>query len=122
MAEVTDLVDASSMNTVDLAGLAGATGEFDIGVLSPPRAAATQQLVINTNATAVTLTSATEAVAPSPTTATLAIGTTQQTQNGNSTPQDTNRDPVPESSGGETIPGAIDAVIRIVIPNPGGEE
>ncbi len=123
MAEATDLVDASSMNTVDLAGLAGATGEFNIGMLAPPRAATTQQLVINTNATAVTLTSATEAVAPSPSAATLGIGTTQQTQNqATSNTQDTNRDPVQESSGGETISGAIGAVIRIVISNPGGGE
>lgn len=123
MAETADLIDATAMGTVDLAGLAGTTGEFDIGVLAPPRAATTQELVLSTNATAVTLTSATEAVAPSPAGATLNIGTTQQTRDqATSTTQDTNRDPVQESSGGETISGAIGAVITIVISNPGGGE
>lgn len=123
MAEVTDLIDAAAMRTVDLAGLAGTTGEFDIGVLAPPRAETTQDLVISTSSTTVTLTAATEAVAPSPTSTTLDIGTRQQSEDqATSSTQDTNRDPVQESAGGETISGAIGAVIRIVISNPGGEE
>lgn len=123
MQEAADLVGASSITTVDLGGLAGATGEFDLGMVSPPRAQTTQDLEITSSVTRGTLTSATEAVAPSPTGATLDLGTTQQGQEQATTAtQDTNRDPVQESGGQDTVSGAVGAVIRIVISNPGGGE
>jgi hypothetical protein len=123
MAETADLLGASALTTVDLAGLAGTTGEFDIGLLAPPRASTTDDLEVTTGSTGLTLTSATEAVAPSPTGATLDLGTTQQSlDQATSTTQDTSRDPVQESSGTDTVSGAIGTVIRIVISNPGGEE
>jgi hypothetical protein len=123
MAETSDLVDASSSTTTDLTALAGATGEFDLGVFAPPRAQTTQDLDVTANVTSVTLTSATEAVAPSPAGGTLNLGTTQQSRNqATSTTQSTNRDPVQESSGQDNVAGALGAVIRIVISNPGGGE
>lgn len=122
MAETTDLLDASSSSTTDLTTLAATTGEFDLGVVAPPSAQTTQDLDLTGNVTSVALTSATEAVAPSPTGATLDLGTTQQSQDqATSTTQSNTRDPVQESSGTDTASGAIGAVIRIVISNPGGE-
>ncbi len=118
MSDVTDMIDASAATTVDLAGLASTTGEFGMGFVAPPQAGTTQDLFVSP-----TLTAATEAVAPSPTGATLNLGTTQQGQGqATSQTQDTNRDAVPESTGGDAVSGAIGAIIRIVIPNPGGEE
>jgi hypothetical protein len=93
-------------------------------MIAPPAAATTQDLLPQnqTNAGAtptVSLSMATEAVAPSPSGATLGLGTTQQSQNqANSQTQDTNRDPVQESTGKDGTGGA-GAVIRIVIPRPG---
>jgi hypothetical protein len=67
-------------------------------------------------ATAVSLATATEAVAPSPSGATLGNTTTQQSQLLSSS--DTSRDPVQESTSTETVSGASGAVISIVIPRP----
>jgi len=120
MTEASDLLTASGVTTSDLGGLASTTGEFDIGMIAPPRANTTDDLTINTAANRVTLVGATEAVAPSPTGATLNQGTTASTTT--TTTQSTNRNPVPESSGQDTVTGAIGAVIRIVISNPGGGE
>jgi len=122
MAENADLLAASSGTTTDLTALAGATGEFDLGVVAPPRVQTTQDLDLTANVTTITLTSATEAVAPSPTGGTLNLGTTQQSRDqATTTTQSTNRDPVQESNGQDTVSGAIGAIIRIVISNPGGE-
>jgi hypothetical protein len=44
------------------------------------------------------------------------LGRTQSTQ-----PQQTNRDPVPESGDQDTV-GSVGTQIRIVIPRPGGEQ
>ena len=65
----------------------------------------------------ISLATATEAVAPSPITATLSNTTGQQsrTQAGS----DTARDAVQESAGTETVGGLLGAVISIVIPRPG---
>jgi hypothetical protein len=123
MAEATDLVDAAASTTTDLSTLASTTGEFDLGVVAPPRANTTDDLNLTASSSTVTLTSATEAVAPSPTGGTLDLGTTEQSkEQATSSTQDTNRDPVQESSGTDSASGAIGAVIRIVITNPGGEE
>lgn len=122
MAETADLVDASSSSTTDLTALAGATGEFDLGLVAPPRATTTDDLNLTASSSTVTLTSATEAVAPSPTGGTLDLGTTQQSKDqATTTTQSNTRDPVQESGGTDTVSGAIGAVIRIVISNPGGE-
>ena len=67
--------------------------------------------------TTVTLATATEAVAPSPTAVTLIHTTGQQSLTRASS--DTGRDPVQESAGTETVAGPAGAVISIVITRPG---
>jgi hypothetical protein len=87
-------------------------------VIAPPAAGTTQDLLPPTGvAPTVSLATATEAVAPSPSGATLGNTTTQQTQAQGSS--DTSRDPVQESTGTETVSGGSGAVISIVIPRPG---
>ncbi|HUP53223.1 MAG TPA: CsgG/HfaB family protein [Longimicrobiales bacterium] len=115
MLEATNLVDASATSTVDLTGVAAATGEFGIGALAPPTASTTQELLVGG-----TLTNVTEGVAPTPTGTTLDLGSTDQSTTETNT--GTTRDPVQESQGQETVSGTADAQIRIVIQRPGGEE
>ena len=115
MLEATNLVDASATSTVDLTGVAAATGEFGIGALAPPTASTTQELLVDG-----TLTNVTEGVAPTPTGTTLDLGSTDQSTTETST--GTTRDPVQESHGQETVSGTAEAQIRIVIQRPGGEE
>jgi tetratricopeptide (TPR) repeat protein len=118
MVQTSDLIDASAASTTDLVEVAATTGEFGVGVIAPPTAGTTQDL-LPTGGTGptVSLATATEAVAPSPTGATLSNTTTQQTQAQASS--DTSRDPVQESTGTETVSGGTGAVISIVIPRPG---
>jgi tetratricopeptide (TPR) repeat protein len=111
MAETVDLVDAARSTTSDVRDLAMTTGEFGAGVLAPPRATLTDNLIVSG-----TLSTVTEAVAPAPTGGTIDLGTTQS----NTTA--TTRDPVQESRGGDTVTGGTQAQIQIVIQNPGGEE
>jgi tetratricopeptide (TPR) repeat protein len=115
MLEATNLVDASATSTVDLTGVAAATGEFGIGALAPPTASTTQELLVDG-----TLTNVTEGVAPTPTGNTLDLGSTDQSTTETNT--GTTRDPVQESQGQETVAGTAEAQIRIVIQRPGGEE
>lgn len=116
MVETADLLDASSATTGDLADVASTTGEFGVGLIAPPAAGTTQDLLPPAGTTTVTLATATEAVAPSPSGFTLAHNTSQQSQT--QTSSDTTRDPVQESSGTETAAGSAGAVISIVIPRP----
>jgi len=64
-----------------------------------------------------TLGTASEGVNPTPTTNTLGAGATTTTTTG---PTQTTRDPVQESTGGETVTKTAKAQIRIVIKRPGG--
>jgi tetratricopeptide (TPR) repeat protein len=112
MAEATDLFDASGSTTADVRDLAAARGEFGVDLLAPPRAATTEDLLV-----AGTLSTVTEAVAPTPTGETLGTGTTGSTDTSSTT-----RDPVQESRGGETVTGTAQAQIQIVIQNPGSGE
>ena len=120
MAETADLADASATSTVEVAEVASATGEFGVGMVAPPSAGTTQDLLPSVGANTATLGSVTDAVAPSPTASTLDLGTSDQSKDqANSQTQDTNREPVQESSGQETVGGALGAIIRIIIPRPG---
>jgi tetratricopeptide (TPR) repeat protein len=119
--ETTDLLAASAASTADLVEVASTTGEFGVGLIAPPEARTTQDLlpqVGRSTTPMVSLATATEAVAPSPSRSTLGLGTTEQTQS--RTASDTGRDPVQESGGTETVAGGGGAVISIVIPRPGG--
>lgn len=146
-AEAGALIDAASMNTADLAGIASTTGELGGGLLTPPDANTTQDLtslgiapqaplgpgadpandpgqatIVSTTAIQ-TLTNVFEGVDPTPTATTLGWGTAEQSQN--PTPEQTqpaNRDPVQEVQNTETVPATAQAQIRIVIRRPGGEQ
>jgi hypothetical protein len=118
MAETTSLMNASAAGTDELVTVASTTGELGVGLVAPPDARTTQDLLPSTGAARIiSLAIATEAVAPSPTSATLSNTTSQRTQTNSSA--DTGRDPVQEASGTETTGGAQGAVISIVIPRPG---
>jgi hypothetical protein len=118
MVQTADLIDASAASTADLSDVASTTGEFGVGMIAPPVAGTTQDLLPpNTVTPTVSLATATEAVAPSPSGATLGNTTSQQTQS--QTSSNTSRDPVQESTGAETVSGGAGAVISIVIPRPG---
>jgi hypothetical protein len=142
MAETAALTDASTMATVDLAGIASATGETGAGLFAPPSATTVQGLTSigisdpsplgagsttdggTTQVTSAlgTLTNVAEGVDPTPTAGTLGLGSAQQTQNPTpSQSQPTDREPVQEVTGVET-PLASDATIRIVITRPGGDQ
>ena len=118
MVETTSLMDASAASTSGLVDVASATGEFGVGLIAPPEARTTQDLLPPAGTTTtVSLSTATEAVAPSPTGTTLgnATGQHSRTQSGS----DTSRDPVQESNGSDAVAGPAGAVISIVIPRPG---
>jgi Tfp pilus assembly protein PilF len=117
IAEASSLLEASAASTSGLIDVASATGEFGVRFIAPPQARTTQDLlprVVTT--TTVSLATATEAVAPSPSATTLGNTTTEQSQL--LTSSDTSRDPVQESTSTETVSGPSGAVISIVIPRP----
>jgi Tfp pilus assembly protein PilF len=117
MAEASGLVDVSAEETGGLVDVASRTGEFGIGFIAPPEARVTQDLLPPARVpTALTLATATEAVAPSPTGITLSHTIDQQSQT--RTSSDTSRDPVQEVAGTETVSGPSGAIISIVIPRP----
>jgi tetratricopeptide (TPR) repeat protein len=128
MAEVADLLDAASLNTADLGGLAASTGELGVGAFGPPTASVTQDLgvvstgdltgVSGTTSLSGTLDRVTQGVAPRPTTGTLDKGPTESTDGDTNT--STTRDPVQDSGGAETLPGTVDTQVTIVIQRPGG--
>lgn len=145
MAEASALVDASTTSTTDLGGLAGATGESGSNVFGPPPASVTADLsslgissptpvgagsspeegeqTTSTASVPSVLTNATEGVDPTPTSSTLDLGSAGLSRN--PTPdqtQPTSRDPAQEASGQETIPGTSEALIRIIIQRPGGQQ
>jgi tetratricopeptide (TPR) repeat protein len=119
--ELSDLLDASSTTTADLSDLAGSTGELGVGLVAPPSAVVTQDLTSSGQGDVRnTLSSVTEAVSPTPSASTLDLGSTKQGSNqATQQTQDTNRDPVQESQGQETVPGTTGAEIQIVIQRPG---
>jgi len=120
MSRLSDLQEATSVTTTDLGGLAGSTGELGVGLFAPPAAITTRDLSTSTTDRTGTLSSVTQAVAPTPTGGTLDLGSTQQGRDQASRQtQDTNRDPVQESQDQETVPGTADATIEIVIQRPG---
>ncbi len=127
------------MSPNSLAALAAETGELGLDFLAPPSAGTIEDLVTaggpaqpvgpgqpgdqtqTTVDNSGTLTNVTEGVAPTPTGTTLDLGSTDQTQDqATQQTQDTNRDPVQESQGQETVSAIAEAVIRIVIQRPGG--
>lgn len=145
MAEAAALVDASSTSTSDLADLAGNTGETGSSLFGPPPVSTTSALSdlglggaepVGAGATeeddpgqtsslgiSGTLTNVTEGVNPTPTSTTLDLGSIGLSQN--PTPeqsQPTDRDPTQEALGQESISSTAEALIRIIIPRPGGEE
>ena len=121
MSDLQSMVDASAASTSDLTDLAGGTGEFGVGVLAPPTVATTQDLQQDPQLSG-TLSSVTEQVAPTPTSNTLDLGSTQQGQSQSSSQTSATRDPVQEAQGQESVPSASQTQIRIVIPAPGGGE
>lgn len=126
MSRLSDLLDASSVTTADLGGLAGSTGELGIGAFAPPSASTTQDLEASTfdesGSLGGTLSNVTEGVAPTPSASTLDLGSTQQGRDqATQQTQDTNRDPVQESQDQETVPGTVDTEIQIVIQRPGAQ-
>jgi tetratricopeptide (TPR) repeat protein len=120
MSDLQNLIDASARSTGDLSRANG-SDELRIGILAPPSVATTRDLQLERTQTA-TLTSVTEGVAPTPTGSLLDLGSTRESQSLTTSQTDTTRDPVQESQGQETLSGAAEAQIRIVIPQPGGEE
>jgi len=117
MGEVANLLDAGSMTTADLGGLAGTTGELGLGAFGPPTASVTADL--GSTALSGTLEHVTQSVAPRPTAGTLDKGPTDTSDSSGDT--STTRDPVQEAGGAETLPGTVDAQVTIVIQRPGAE-
>jgi tetratricopeptide (TPR) repeat protein len=123
MAETLALLDASATSTDDLAGLASTTGETGAGVLAPPAANTIETTDEDDTGSTFTLDNVAEGVDPTPTSGTLDLGSTDQTQDQiTQTTQDTNRDPVQEAQDQETVPGTAEAQIRIVIRRPGDDQ
>ena len=129
MAEAAALVDASSTSTSDLSDLASTGGESGATALGPPPSTTTQDLSGvgvddgSTTTTMGTLSNVSEGVNPTPTSSTLDLGSAGIARN--PTPeqtQPTERDPTQEASGQESISGTSEALIRIIIQRPGGDE
>jgi tetratricopeptide (TPR) repeat protein len=146
--EASAMLDAATTSTSDLATIAGSTGEFATGFLAPPLATTTQSLTTvgvpdpapvgagsspSTDPGAVpaptnrntfkTLTNVAEGVNPTPTALTLGLSSSDLVENPTTEQtQPSNRDPVQEVSGSESVDGTLDAQIRIVIQRPGGEQ
>jgi tetratricopeptide (TPR) repeat protein len=101
MYDLQNLIDASGRSTGDLSRTVSGSDE---------------------RTQTATLTNVIEGVAPTPTGSLLDLGSTRESQNLTTSQTDTTRDPVQESQGQETLSGGAEAEIRIVIPQPGGEE
>jgi hypothetical protein len=114
----TNMADASSSTTTDLVSLAGATGETGRdGALGPP----TEQTTGRGADFGGTLRNLTEGVAPTPTTNTLDLGSTDLSREETRQRAATDRQPIAETTGGERLGVDGRATIRLVIPRPGGE-
>lgn len=145
MAEAAALIDASSTSTADLSDLAATTGETGSTLFGPPPLSTTAGLsdmglgdadpvgagateegdagATTTVGSTGTLTNVTEGVNPTATSTTLDLGAAGLA--GNPTPeqsQPTDRDPIQEALGQESISSTTEALIRIIIQRPGGEE
>ena len=143
MAEAAALIDASSTTTSDLSDLASTTGETGTTVFGPPPSTTTQDLsglgvtetgpvgagatsdedTGGTTTTMGTLSNVTEGVNPTPTSSTIDLGSAGIARN--PTPEQTQpseREPTQEALGQETVPGTSEALIRIIIQRPGGDE
>jgi hypothetical protein len=145
--EASAMADADATSTSDLATLAGSTGEFTTAFFAPPLATTTQSLTTlgvpdpapvgagsspttdpgatttTTRSTFQTLTNVSEGVSPTPTALTLGLSSSDLVENPTSEQsQPSSRDPVQEVAGSESVQGAAEAQIRIVIQRPGGEQ
>ena len=146
-AEAAAMMDAEGTSTSDLATIAGAGGEFSTGLFGPPLATTTTSLAglgvpdpapvgagsnpANDPGAAAptarnafkTLNNVHEGVFPTPTALTLGLSSSELVENPTpSQTQPADRDPVQEVAGSETVQGAAQAQIRIVIQRPGGEQ
>ena len=141
MAEASALVNASATTTTDLGSIVASSGEFG-GFFGPPPAPVTNDLTpigiddqvpVGAGATtddgssvagaSSTLTGVILAIDPTLTTSILDQGSAGQSRNPTpSQTQPTSRDPVQEAVGQETISGTAEALIRIIIQRPGGEQ
>lgn len=133
MAEVAALTAAAASNTIDIATLAGATGETGTSMLSPPTASTTTGLDglglgdspvgagatdgQATGLTVNTLRNIAESVDPMP--GTIDLGSSGS---GGGQTADATRDPVQEGQNTETVTNTGAAQIRIVIRRPGSGE
>jgi tetratricopeptide (TPR) repeat protein len=122
-AQTSDMDVATTTSTTDIATTAATTGETGTtSSVAPPTSTTTGVTTTTggttTSPTSGTLSGASEAVSPTPTSSTLDLGSTQSD---NQTQQQTseNRDPVQESQGQEGVSTAAAAQIRIVIKRPG---
>lgn len=145
MAEAAALVEAAGTSTSDLSDLASTTGETGSSLFGPPPVSTTASLSdmglgdaepvgagasedgddggTTTVGFRGTLTNVTEGVNPTPTSTTLDLGSAGLSQN--PTPeqsQPTDREPTQEALGQESIASTTNALIRIIIQRPGGEE
>jgi tetratricopeptide (TPR) repeat protein len=117
--------DAATTTTAEIATTAAATGETtSSGAVAPPTTTttgATTSSSSSTTQTAQTLSGASEAVNPTPTSQTIDLGSTQQSDNQTQqTTSEDRSDAVQESQGQENVTTAATAQIRIVIRRPGG--
>lgn len=120
------LEDAATTGTDEVQQVATTTGEVGGGTVAPPPpsttgATGTAGESSTTASTSGTLQGASEGVNPTPTSSTLDLGSTQQSENQTQQSTGETRDPVQESQGQDT-PTTTKAQIRIVIKRPGGGE
>ncbi len=141
MAEASALVDASNTSTTGLGSIAAGGGEFG-GFFGPPAAPVTEDLSslgigprspVGAGASSgdgstisgvtSTLTGVIHSIDPPLTATTIDQGSAGQSRN--PTPEQTQvtgRDPAQEALGQENIPGTAQALIRIIIRRPGGDQ
>lgn len=123
--EIESLQFASEVPIEQIIELASA-GEFGTSVVGPPPATGAEPLVrpgdpiTTVSGTPSTLSGASDAVNPTPTSGTLDVGSTRP--DGQSEQTGEQRDPVQESQSQERVTSTATAQIRIVIRRPGGED
>ncbi|MDX1494753.1 MAG: hypothetical protein R3253_11865, partial [Longimicrobiales bacterium] len=143
MAEASALIDASTTTTADLGGLAGTTGETGSNLFGPPPATVTSDLSDLGISNPTPVGAGTGDGSDQTTSTVSASGTLRGVTNGvdptrtglldqgsaglsrNPTPeqtQPTTRDPVQEATGQEAIGTTSEALIRIIIQRPGGDQ
>jgi tetratricopeptide (TPR) repeat protein len=125
--ETQTLEQASGIDTNQIQQTATNTGETGGGSTFSPPPSTTAGLGTSvgttgstTSSTTGTLNGANNAVNPTPTSSTLDLGSTQQSENQGQQTTGEQRDPVQESQGQEGSTSTAKAQIRIVIKRPGG--